>query len=103
MGTAAVLAGLFGAWNLQTSVRIAYEAARYGHGGGYPVLAHVLGTLFLLMIVTGVRIIQADALGLPLPWFMVAATVGVPAVHFLAIDRADRLGNARRERSESAS
>ncbi|MDC0671596.1 hypothetical protein [Nannocystis radixulma] len=98
----AAAAGLFGLWNLQTSVRIAYESARWLNGGGYPVFAHALGTLFLMMSVTGVLIIQAGAQGQPRPWFMVVVTVGAFVVHGVAIDGAHRLGDARRKRSESA-
>lgn len=86
--------------NLLDSVWIAYTNARDLNGGGYPVLAHVLGSFLLLAIAAGVTLVDARARGdaAPALWLLGSAVIVVPVVHFVALDRADRLGSARRER-----
>ncbi|PCC66934.1 hypothetical protein SAMN02745121_00336 [Nannocystis exedens] len=92
-------AGLFYLWNLRTSLRSAYEGARWRNSGGDPVLGHVLGNFLLLAIVTAVAFVRADALRVALPWWLLAATIGLTVGHFAAIAWLEDLGAVRRERS----
>ena len=91
---ALILMGVLVSGNIGDSIWVAYTAARDLNGGGYPVLVHVVISFLILAIFSGVWIVSEGAE----PWPLVAATIVVPALQFLAIGWADRLGAARRRR-----
>lgn len=81
------------------SLRLAYDHERHLNGGGYPILGHVVMTFFVGVLVALLLPALPEARTLPqiVRWILLAFIVGLPILHYWAIQRAICAGTYDRE------